>query len=327
MVGSLAELGPNDLRDITTVVFGEKGAASHIEVICRIRGISLVPAHAAHETQAPPMKIARELVPSFQASVSAASELDAVDLSIVSDVFVRLEHLLYQSLWEDRDLAMPTRRQELKRSLLDQLEDICAVLPETMNLLVRGLDVRSDDLLLAGLRQKTREANPELGLHGASWLIENGSWVEFESDLLRSLERVSLTYGLPFVRGTSEFEQFRVLFGAGLPELVPFLETPASVVQFANQPISDLSRAAIGLKDLAQFYFACDRGNPDVARHFDFADPLLVDFVVEAVEALSSRGVVVSVYQQPELMPVYAARLTSTSWLPSVAIGTLREIG
>ncbi len=326
-VGSLEELSPVDLRDVSTVVFGEKGAASHIEVICRIRGIKLVPESAIGGLEPPQVAVPRGLVPAFQASVSAASELAVADFSIISDVFVRIEHLLYHAVWEDRDLLSANRRSELKQVLLDQLKAISGVLPDTVNLLVRGLDVRSDDGLLRSLRDSRLEANPELGLHGASWLAENDSWVDFESDILASLEREALAYGVPFVRGTSEFQRFQARFGAGLPELVPFIETPASLSEFKEQHISGMRRAAIGLKDLTQFYFASDRANPRVASHYDLAAPMLVDLVVDAVETMSSRGVVVSVYQQPEVLTTYAGRLESTSWLPSMAIGTLNEIG
>jgi hypothetical protein len=309
------------------VVFGEKGAASHIEVICRIRGIDLVPADVSVSGRMRSEEIPLDIVSTFQVSVAAASELDGVDLSNVSSVFIRLEHLLYESVWEDPSLLDSSRRDDLQRSLLNQLEEICAELPNDANLLVRGLDLRSDDTLLGALRHPRNEANPELGLHGASWLLDNSQWVDFESRVLKRVDRDRLTYGVPFVRSLSELERFRTRFGKALPELIPFLETPASVLEFAHEATEGVHQVAIGLKDLAQFFFAADRANPSVAQHFDFASPLIVDFVAGAVESLNSRGVATSIYQQAEFIRVYAERLGAIAWLPSVGIAALRQNG
>ncbi|WP_371631340.1 PEP-utilizing enzyme [Streptomyces sp. NBC_00341] len=178
-----------------------------------------------------------------------------------------------------------------------------ALLPE-QRLVLRLLDLRSDHAArVTEPAQVAVEPNPELGLHGARWLLGSNAYRDALHAVLGSLGkrlgdevgRVHLS--VPFVNDAEEFATLSRHLE--LPADVPvsaFIETPAAVHATAAICASGASELFVGTKDLVQFYLAADRGNHLVAGSYQTRHPAVIDGMRRVVESARATGTRVRVF-------------------------------
>lgn len=178
-----------------------------------------------------------------------------------------------------------------------------ALLPG-QRLILRLLDLRSDHA--AGVTEQAPvavEPNPELGLHGARWLLGSPAYRDALHTVLGSLRerlgddarRVHLS--VPFLNDAREFTRLRAHLE--LPDEVlmsAFIETPAAVHATAAICAAGASELFVGTKDLVQFYLAADRSNHLVAGSYQTRHPAVIDAVRTVVQSAHTAGTPVRVF-------------------------------
>ncbi|MFD4657725.1 putative PEP-binding protein [Kitasatospora sp. NPDC058444] len=186
-------------------------------------------------------------------------------------------------------------------------ERLCAFVEELLpgqRLVLRLLDLRSDHAAsVTELAPVAVEPNPELGLHGARWLLGSTAYRDALHAVLDSLrERLGEAAGrvhlsVPFVNDAEEFAQLRkhLELPAGVP-LSAFIETPAAVHATAEICAAGASELFVGVKDLVQFYLAADRGNHLVAESYRTRHPAVLDGLRRVVESARAAGTPVKVF-------------------------------
>ena len=191
-----------------------------------------------------------------------------------------------------------------------------ALLPD-QRLILRLLDLRSDHAAgVTALAPVTVEPNPELGLHGARWLLGSPAYREALHTVLRTLRerlgegarRVHLS--VPFLNDAEEFAQLREHLQ--LPADVPmsaFIETPAAVHATSAICAAGASELFVGTKDLVQFYLAADRNNHLVAESYQTRHPAVMAGVRSVVEAARAAGTPVRVFSLRADLGHYLERL------------------
>lgn len=334
-VRRLSDLPLDILDRVVAVRYVNKSASSHIEVVCRIRGIHLVRVDALDfvEGSRSDFDVVRAVPDeaiaaynthpgTFQVSAFHPADLDTIDLRRVATVFVRFEHLLYRILTEDPDALADT--EKLVGKLRTLLVDFQSRLLPTCRLVVRGLDARSDDAFLGDRFFSHVEPNPELGNHGARRWAADPGWLAVEARALSALDDRHL-YAAPFVARVQDFSDLEQRMFELAPDItvIPFLETPGALAGIASYRTL---YACVGLKDVAQFYFAADRGNEVVATMIDYLEPTLVDFVTRTVRKANSIGCQISVFQDATMLAAYAKTLKGQSWIPSLNAGEMNLI-
>ncbi|GAB3007565.1 putative PEP-binding protein [Saccharothrix stipae] len=185
--------------------------------------------------------------------------------------------------------------------------ELCAIVKELLpgqRLVMRLLDLRSDDAAqITSVVDVDHETNPELGLHGARWLL-NEPHYPHAFRALRAYVREQLgpdvdrlSFAVPFINDQDEFLRLRVRLD--LPDDVPlsvFVETPAAVHSAAEFCAAGASEIFMGTKDLTQFYLAADRGNHRVASSYQTRHPAVMSGLRQSVEAGRRAGVPVHVF-------------------------------
>ncbi|WP_407639045.1 putative PEP-binding protein [Actinacidiphila yeochonensis] len=190
------------------------------------------------------------------------------------------------------------------QAVADRLCDFTEALLPGQRLVLRMLDLRSDHA--AGVTETAPvavEPNPEMGLHGARWLLGSATYRDALHTVLASLrerlggeaERIGLS--VPFVNDEVEFAQLRahLELPAGTP-LSAFIETPSAVHATSAMCSMGVSELFVGIKDLVQFYLAADRGNHLVADFYRTRHPAVLDGVRRVVESARAAGTPVRVF-------------------------------
>jgi hypothetical protein len=180
-------------------------------------------------------------------------------------------------------------------------ERLCAIVNELLpgqRLVMRLLDLRSDGAAQVSTEVEVdREPNPELGLHGARWLIEEENYpLAFQA--LRAYTRARLgpraerlTFAVPFINDAGEFVRLRRHLD--LPadvRLSVFIETPAAVHSAAEFCAAGVSELFVGTKDLVQFYLAADRGNHSVSASYQTRHPAVMAGLRHLIGAARDAG-------------------------------------
>lgn len=178
-----------------------------------------------------------------------------------------------------------------------------ALLPE-QRLVLRLLDLRSDHAAgVTRLAEVAVEPNPELGLHGARWLLGSNAYRDALHAMRAHLrERLGDDAGrvhlsVPFLNDEEEYTQVRAHLQ--LPDDVPlsaFIEIPAAVHATSAICAAGASELFVGTKDLVQFYLAADRGNHLVAGSYQTRHPAVLDGVRRVVESARAAGTPVRVF-------------------------------
>ncbi|WP_461087074.1 putative PEP-binding protein [Streptomyces deserti] len=190
------------------------------------------------------------------------------------------------------------------RSIADRLCAFVEALLPGQRLILRLLDLRSDHAAeVTELTPVAVEPNPELGLHGARWLLGSAAYRNALHTVLGSLrerlgddaDRVHLA--APFLTDEQEFARLRTHLE--VPAEVPlsaFIETPSAVHATTALCAAGASELFVGMKDLVQFYLAADRSNHLVASTYQTRHPAVMDAVRKVVESARAAGTPVRVF-------------------------------
>lgn len=223
----------------------------------------------------------------------------------VESFFIREEFLCLAAGLRPLDALRAGSAQAMAygRALADRLCGFVAALLPDQRIVLRLLDLRSDHAAHVTTEPVATEPNPEMGLHGARWLLGSSAYRDALHAMLRSLrdrlgegaDRISLS--VPFL--TDEREYTRTRHNLRIPADVPvaaFIETPAAV--HAAPAICDAgaSELFVGTKDLVQFYLAADRNNHLVAESYQTRHPAVLAGVRSVVEAARAAGTPVRVF-------------------------------
>ncbi|MEA5362498.1 putative PEP-binding protein [Amycolatopsis sp., V23-08] len=332
-------LGP-DLYDAivvsSAVICARGGRTGHMQSLCRSRGIPVLRVDAfepdafvgevtirvdresvvlggvdAEPQRARPPGVGLDELESICVVVS-----DATDIRSTNDIappaeqvncfFVREEFVCFAAGLSPVD-ALRAGDREAERYGEAVASELCTMVKELLprqRLVMRLLDLRSDDAarITTGAAVPA-EPNPELGLHGARWLLAEGRYPRAFRALRAYLrdrlgwdaERVG--FAVPFINDEDEF--LRLRRHLGLPGDTPlgvFLETPAAVHSTAGFSRAGASELFVGTKDLIQFYLAADRGNHLVASSYETRHPAVLAALRQAVESCRETGVTLHVF-------------------------------
>lgn len=190
-------------------------------------------------------------------------------------------------LFMDRD-TLPTEREQV--AILDQ---VVAALGGR-SVILRTLDVGADKPLPA--LPQPPEANPALGVRGLRLHLLRRP--DLLKDQLRAAMRVAtrrpLRIMFPMVSTLDEVRQAKQLLAEvqgsveasadARIEVGIMIEVPAAALA-ADMLAPEVDFFSLGTNDLAQYLFAADRTNPDVAPLADSLHPVLLRLIGEVVTA------------------------------------------
>jgi phosphohistidine swiveling domain-containing protein len=318
------------------VVCSGGGRTGHMESLCRSRGIPVlrIPhAELAGLVGNVTVRTDRESVTLGEADVAAQSVeyptvtpedlrsvcvviADATDIQStnaiqprvdqVTSFFIREEFVCLSSGLSPLD-ALRAGIPEAERYGAAIGAELCAIVKELLpgqRLVMRLLDLRSVAVSnLPLVVDCHHESNPELGLHGARWLLHEPHYPHafralrayVRERLGPEVDRVS--FAVPFINDEDEFLRLRDRLE--LPDDVPlsvFVETPAAVHSVTGFCEAGASEIFMGTKDLTQFYLAADRGNHRVASSYQTRHPAVMSGLRQSVEAGRRAGVPVHVF-------------------------------
>ncbi|MFC4029961.1 putative PEP-binding protein [Streptomyces polygonati] len=332
------------------VVCGAGGLTGHMQSICRGRGIPVLRVDQADladlvgevtlhlESQSIVVgsdprageRIAGDGIPSPDDLGSACAVIaDLQDIRTINSsgpnakrvesFFIREEFLCLAAGLRPLDSldGGPADIAAYGRAVADRLCTYLEALLPDQRLVLRLLDLRSDHAAgVTELAPVAVEPNPELGLHGARWLLGSTAYRDALHVMLGSLrerlgddaDRVHLS--VPFLNDEEEFVQLRAHLE--LPADVPlsaFIEMPAAVHATAAICAAGASELFVGTKDLVQFYLAADRSNHLVADSYQTRHPAVMDGVRRVVEAARAAGTPVRVFALGADLAHYLERL------------------
>ncbi|WP_133054962.1 hypothetical protein [Mycolicibacter nonchromogenicus] len=337
-VDSIAEVDLAYIDKIKAIFCRRRGHNSHIEVACRIKGIPIIQVDdlsfvegaetsVQHHEEIPSSAIDayRSFPNKFQASVYDPQDLVGLNFDRIETVFVRMEHLLYP-VAKEINHAGPSRQRvaSIIESALDSYLSGC---PPHVHIVFRGVDVRSDDVLLGALfHSGAVESNPELGNHGTRFLLDHPEWMELISKVIRHAHCDRLIYAAPFIDSATGFEEFLDRYGHAfdVSPIIPFVETPAFFGDFISY--RGIPRVCVGLKDIVQFYFAADRSQSTTLSFNHYLNDDLIRLLRQAVQHFSGIDTHISIYQSWHMLEKYSSMLQGLVWIPSMSAYELRVL-
>ncbi|ASY31770.1 putative PEP-binding protein [Streptomyces sp. DSM 41982] len=329
------------------VVCGSGGMTGHMQSLCRGRGIPVLRVEeedladlvgevtlylesasiVVGSRPSPPPgsgKPALDAVGSACAVIADLQDITTInacgpDAARVESFFIREEFLCLALGLSPLD-AMAGGAADIAaygRAIGERLRGFVGALLPGQRLVLRMLDLRSDHAAdVTATAPVAVEPNPEMGLHGARWLLGSAGYREALHAVLATLrehlgeeaDRVGLS--VPFVSDETEFVQLRDHLG--LPDGTPlsaFVETPSAVHATTALCLAGASELFVGLKDLVQFYLAADRGNHLVADSYRTRHPAVLDGVRHVVESARAAGTPVRVFSLASDLDHYLAHL------------------
>ncbi|MBW8802745.1 MAG: PEP-utilizing protein [Catenulispora sp. 13_1_20CM_3_70_7] len=318
------------------VVCSSGGRTGHMQSICRGRGIPVLridPADLARLDGEVTLHVESESIvlgsgPDAEVTVArderaVLDELGSVcvviadlqdietvnafgpDAKRVESFFIREEFLCLAAGLRPLDALHggPGQAAAYGQALANRLCGFTAALLPGQRIVLRLLDLRSDHAAHVTTAPVATEPNPEMGLHGARWLLGSGAYKHALHAALRSLrdrlgdgaDRIHLS--VPFLTDEHEYTQLRehLDIPADVP-LAAFIETPAAVHAARAICAAGASELFVGTKDLVQFYLAADRNNHLVAESYQTRHPAVLAGVRGVVEAARAAGTPVRVF-------------------------------
>jgi pyruvate, water dikinase len=219
------------------------------------------------------------------------------------------------------------------RAIADHLQTYVELLRPGQRLILRMLDLRSDDA--ARITEQAPippEPNPDMGMHGTRWILQSASYPQAMHVMLETLRirlgaeagRVSLA--APFLNDADEFVKLRPHLGlpTGTP-LSAFIETPAAVHATSAICAAGAAELFVGTKDLVQFYLAADRSNHLVAESYRTRHPAVLDGLRKTIEDARKTGTPTRVFALGADLEYYVERLpTPTGYM--MCVGELQRL-
>lgn len=335
----IGELGPELYDAIITsaaVICARGGRTGHMQSLCRSRGIpvvrvdpleldslvgditiqldrgSIIHGYAGHAS----LPVGLPAVTLDDAKSVCVVIADAADIRSTNDIsprveqvesyFIREEFVCFSAGLSPID-ALRAGVHEAERygaAIAEELHSMVKELLPGQRLVMRLLDLRSDDALrITTSIEMASEPNPELGLHGARWLLAERRYptafrvlrARVRDHFGADADRVS--FAVPFINDSDEFLRLREHLGlTGNTPLGVFIETPAAVHSAAEFCAAGASELFVGTKDLIQFYLAADRGNHLVAATYQSRHPAVLAALRHTVESGRDSGVPVHVF-------------------------------
>ncbi|MFB9500045.1 putative PEP-binding protein [Saccharothrix mutabilis subsp. capreolus] len=332
-------LGPDLYDTIVTsaaVICARGGRTGHMQSLCRSRGIpvlrvppeelagidgevtlridrqSVVLGDAEGLAALPePPAVAVEDLESVCVVVADATDIQSTNavaprVEQVDSYFIREEFVCLSAGLSPLD-ALRGGVEEAERYGAAIAAELCSMVKELLpgqRVIMRLLDLRSDDAarITTGVAVDD-EPNPEMGNHGARWLVEEPLYPHaFRALRAHVAERLGqdadrLSFAVPFINDPDEFLRLRrhLDLGGGTP-LSVFVETPAAVHHTGEFCAAGASEIFVGTKDLIQFYLAADRGNHLVASVYQTRHPAVLAGLRHAVESGLETGTPVHVF-------------------------------
>jgi pyruvate,water dikinase len=328
-------LGPELYDAIVTsaaVICARGGQTSHMQSLCRSRGIpvlrvdlaeldvlageatiqldreSVVLGETVSESRSPKIPATTlDDVDSICVVISEAADIRSTNtIENVDSYFVREEFLCFGAGLSPID-ALRAGVHEAEHYGTVIASELCAMVKELLpgqRLVMRLLDLRSDAAarITTGV-EMAAEPNPELGLHGARWLLAERHYPSaFRALRAHVVDRLGadaelLSFAVPFINDKHEFLRLRQHLGlTDAMRLGVFIETPAAVHSATEFCAAGASELFVGTKDIIQFYLAADRGNHLVAATYQTRHPAVLAALRQTVESGDDNGVPVHVF-------------------------------
>ena len=222
---------------------------------------------------------------------------------------------------------------EFYRSVFDQAENSPVVF--------RTLDIGGDKVL--PYLTHAAEDNPAMGWRAIRIGLDRPAMLRQQlRALIRAAGARSLFVKFPMIAEVAELDRARAIFdmelaraekeGRALPEPIKIgvmLEVPALLWQLPAlcQRIDFLS---IGTNDLAQFLFACDRGNPRLADRYDPLSMPMLALFREVITQARDAGVPLSMCGEMAGNPLEAMALIALGFrtlsMAATAIGPVKTM-
>jgi pyruvate, water dikinase len=343
----------------SAVICSGGGRTGHMESLCRARGIpvlrvdraeldeiagqvtvrldrqSVMLGEAGSASQSPrPFAIAPADLGSICVVIVDATDVRATNalphrVEQVTSFFVREEFVCLSAGLSPLD-ALRTGSGKAEQYGAAVGKELCGIAKELLpgqRLIMRLLDLRSDDAarittdLTVG-----HEPNPDLGLHGARWLLAERHYpLAFRA--LRSYvgehldpDAAQPSFAVPFINDRDEYRRLRLHLGLAdnLP-LSVFIETPAAVHSVAGFCAAGASELFVGTKDLVQFYLAADRSNHLVASSYQTRHPAVMAGLSQVVTAARLTATPVHVFALLADMDHYVQRLPADGFMMCTA--------
>ena len=338
------------------VICSGGGRTGHMESLCRSRGIPVLRVDRAelgaitgHVT----VRLDRQSVVLGEASagaqparsfgvapadlgsicvvIAAASDVRATNalptrVEQVTSFFVCEEFICLAAGLSPLD-ALRSAPEQYGAAIAAELGAIAGELLPGQRLVMRLLDLRSDDAtkITTGFAV-SQEPNPDLGLHGARWLLAARNYpLAFRALRAGVRERLGplgslgslgpdgtakLSFAVPFVNDQDEYRQLRRhLDLPGSTPLSAFIETPAAVHSVAGFCAAGAHELFVGTKDLVQFYLAADRKNHLVASSYRTRHPAVMAGLRHVVETARRAATPVHVFALLADMDYYVREL------------------
>ena len=343
----------------SAVICSHGGRTGHMESLCRSRGIPVLRVSQAefggitgHVTVRPDRQSvtlgeagpAAQSAKSFTVTPADLGSIcvviaDATDVQAtntlphrvdqVTSFFVREEFVCLSAGLSPLDALRsgPGRAEQYGAAIAMELCTIAKELLPGQRLIMRLLDLRSDDAaqITTGVTVG-HEPNPDLGLHGARWLLAERHYPRaFRALCSYARERLGpdaaqLSFAVPFINDQHEYRQLRLHLG--LPEATPlsaFIETPAAVHSVAGFCAAGAGELFVGTKDLVQFYLAADRKNHLVASSYQTRHPAVMTALRRIVASARRAGTPVHVFALLADMDYYVRQLPATGFMMCTA--------
>jgi phosphotransferase system enzyme I (PtsP) len=184
----------------------------------------------------------------------------------------------------------------------------------------RTLDVGGDKLL--PYLPEIEDENPAMGWRAIRIALDRPAMLRQQlRAMLHAAAGRELRVMFPMVAEVAEFREARDVLDLELRRMCErggkppsrvhagvMLEVPSLIWQLpALLPLVDF--ISVGTNDLAQFLFACDRGNPKLAGRYDVLSPALLGALREVIRKADSAGIPVSICGEMAGHPIEAMAL------------------
>jgi len=343
----------------SAVICAGGGQTGHMESLCRSRGIPVlrvdraeldgidgyVTVHIDRQSvilgeAGPAAKSARSFtvapadLGSICVVIAGASDVRATNalphrVEQVTSFFVREEFICLAAGLSPLDAlrSAPGQAEQYGAAIAMELGTIAGELLPGQRLVMRLLDLRSDDAAQITTRVAVgHEPNPDLGLHGARWLLAERHYPRAFHALRACLQErlgadaAKISFAVPFVNDQDEYRELRLHLG--LPDttsLSAFIETPAAVHSVAGFCAAGADELFVGTKDLVQFYLAADRKNHLVASSYRTRHPAVMAGLRQAVESARRAATPVHVFALLADMDYYVQQLAADGFMMCTA--------
>lgn len=246
----------------------------------------------------------------------------------VESFFLREEFLCLSAALSPIDaLRGGTAVEAYGRAIAEQLQAYVEALLPSQRLILRMLDLRSDDAAHITAATVPREPNPDMGLHGTRWLLRSAAYPRALHVMLETLrerlgteaDRIHLS--APFLTDAEEYAKLRPHLGLSTQTpLSAFIETPAAVHATSAICAAGAAELFVGTKDLVQFYLAADRSNHLVAESYRTRHPAVLDGLRRVIEDARETATPVRVFALGADFDFYRERLpTPTGYMMCVS--------